>query len=464
MKLIFFNRCVQKRYAIVFLTFWATILMYILRTNLSIAIVDMSSDKNITIGNKTYFEKAEFHWSPAEKGFILSLFSYGFLFAPVGSLLAVKYGGGTVCGLGIFLTGFLTLLSPILFRFHLVAYAVARILEGLFEGCITSGYVELFVHWIPEEERSRSLTYAHIGSFFGAALNYPFSGYVANLWGWPAVFYVTGGLSCFWYIIWFTFVSNEPQTDKFISESEKCYLKEKIKNFSREQITYPWKKIFTSKPVWALLNDNFVMAWSYSFIVYCLPVYIKDVYDTNIENIGLISSIPILFSVMSETTAAILSDYLRTKAVLSNSNVHKSFIIFGQISAVILLIITANWTNFIGSIVCFSLIRLCYCFAEMSYEVLPIDMAGIYGSLIYALTVSTFSIGCLLNPTLMGYLVTNHTRTEWNHYFIVLSIFNIWGFIIYWRYGSGEFQPWAEQSAVDNENKPVEQFQKTDCF
>lgn len=45
--------CKRKRYTVTFLTFSGMMLLYILRTNLSIAMVDMTSDKNITVGNIT---------------------------------------------------------------------------------------------------------------------------------------------------------------------------------------------------------------------------------------------------------------------------------------------------------------------------------------------------------------------------------------------------------------------------
>lgn len=30
-----------------------------------------------------------------------------------------------------------------------------------------------------------------------------------------------------------------------------------------------------SKPLWALLNEKFVEAWSTSFLAYCIPMYIQ---------------------------------------------------------------------------------------------------------------------------------------------------------------------------------------------
>ncbi len=80
-----------------------------------------------------FIQEPEFKWTSKDKGFILSLFFYGYLFSPLGGLLSSKYGGTTIFGCGIGLTALLTILSPFLLRWNMYAYSVARVLEGLFE-------------------------------------------------------------------------------------------------------------------------------------------------------------------------------------------------------------------------------------------------------------------------------------------------------------------------------------------
>lgn len=72
-------------------------------------------------------------WDSRMKGFVLSLFAYGFFLCPVGGVLAAKYGGVSIFSLGAFLTAILTLLTPFLLRLNLIFFASARILEGIIE-------------------------------------------------------------------------------------------------------------------------------------------------------------------------------------------------------------------------------------------------------------------------------------------------------------------------------------------
>lgn len=79
------------------------------------------------------FQEAEFNWSSVEKGLILSSFSFGYFFSPLGGMLASKYGGVTVFGVGIMITSVLTMLSPIFVRLNTIVFMIGRIFEGIAE-------------------------------------------------------------------------------------------------------------------------------------------------------------------------------------------------------------------------------------------------------------------------------------------------------------------------------------------
>lgn len=76
---------------------------------------------------------AEFDWSPKEKGVILSAFSWGLMTAPLGAFISRKYGGVTAFGMGIAVTGVLTVSTPYFMQCNLLIYLAVRILEGIAE-------------------------------------------------------------------------------------------------------------------------------------------------------------------------------------------------------------------------------------------------------------------------------------------------------------------------------------------
>lgn len=52
--------------------------------------------------------------------------------------------------------------------------------------------MEICAKWAPREERSRIIVCGIVGVYLGTAYSYPLCGFVAKVYGWPAVFYVSG--------------------------------------------------------------------------------------------------------------------------------------------------------------------------------------------------------------------------------------------------------------------------------
>ena len=51
---------------------------------------------------------------------------------------------------------------------------------------------EIYAQWAPEDERARFIVLSHSGIYFGTAINYPVSGYLAKSFGWEMIFYFSG--------------------------------------------------------------------------------------------------------------------------------------------------------------------------------------------------------------------------------------------------------------------------------
>ena len=65
------------------------------------------------------------------------------------------------------------------------------------------------------------------GGAFGTCVTYPLCGWILDTMSWDAVFYITGGITVVWAILWMSFVYDMPEVDPFISETEKRYVIER---------------------------------------------------------------------------------------------------------------------------------------------------------------------------------------------------------------------------------------------
>lgn len=130
---------------------------YILRVNLSVAIVAMTEDRTVTTENGTeinivrillvypiknvlqfiVLQGPEFEWSNELQGHILSAFFYGYIATQfAGGLLAAKIGGKLLFGLGVVVTAAFTLITPWLVVANVYLLIAVRVIEGIFEVCV----------------------------------------------------------------------------------------------------------------------------------------------------------------------------------------------------------------------------------------------------------------------------------------------------------------------------------------
>ena len=81
-----------------------------------------------------YFEGEKFDWDAQTQGNILGAFFYGYVITQIpGGLIAEKYGGKWLFGIGTLITSVLTLLTPLAAEAGTVVFIIVRILEGLGE-------------------------------------------------------------------------------------------------------------------------------------------------------------------------------------------------------------------------------------------------------------------------------------------------------------------------------------------
>src|SRR6516225_8770151 len=167
------------RYTIVALFFLSTVICYVDRVNVSVAIIPLARDRS---------------FDAASQGLILSSFFWGYLVSQLaGGWVADRYGGKRVLAVGVAVWSIATMLTPAATASLGLLLAV-RALLGIGEGVNFPAIHSLAAKWTKNSERARAVALNFTGVHLGTVLALLLSPPVILRFGWQALFYLSGAL------------------------------------------------------------------------------------------------------------------------------------------------------------------------------------------------------------------------------------------------------------------------------
>jgi MFS transporter, ACS family, solute carrier family 17 (sodium-dependent inorganic phosphate cotransporter), other len=222
-------------------------------------------------------------------------------------------------------TGLFTLATPAMI--HLGGFPLlmtSRIIQGLLSGLAFPAINDVYSHYSPPWERSRTASYGIAGIFVGTIIAYGLSGWLTSSFGWEMVFYVFGIVTVFWYFFWLGFVRSGPENDRLMSQSEKDFIHEALKG-QNTNIAIPWRALFTSGPVFTIAFTHFCFNWGYYTLLTELPRYMVSILGFELSVSGYLSAIPFVFQMLFVIFTAWFADYLMIRGTLTTTQVRKYF-------------------------------------------------------------------------------------------------------------------------------------------
>ncbi|KAJ3656272.1 hypothetical protein Zmor_015360 [Zophobas morio] len=443
----------KRRYVVAILAFFGFFNVYALRANLSIAVVAMTTNQTSTLNNRTIISEPEFDWNSKIQGYILSSFFYGYITTQIfGGWLAAKIGGKEVFGIGIAITGVLTLITPWAARTNVYVLLAVRIIEGVFEGVTYPCIHAMWSKWAPPLERTKMTTIAFSGSYVGTVVSMPASAYLATTLGWPSIFYVFGVVSLIWFVFWWVLVTEAPADDPRISKNELEYIGASLGYLpAKQNIKHPWKEILTSLPVWAIIVSHFTDTWAFYTLLTQLPIFLKDMFKYDLEETGFLTALPYLAMAIMIQFFGFVADWLRIKNFLTTTQVRKIFNCTAFAFQAVFMLIIAFSMSSSGTMVCLILGAGIGVSSWSGFGVNFLDIAPQHASVIMGLSNTISTLAGIISPILSGYIVATPRPEEWQTIFCIASGIFVFGSVVYGVFASGEEQPWATKKEIKEE-------------
>ncbi|XP_055864731.1 sialin-like isoform X1 [Biomphalaria glabrata] len=453
-----------------------TLMVYVTRVNLSVAIICMvrsapandsldvlnassTGQNNVTssCGSDVVSanagaarERAEFDWDKNTRAQLLAMYFYGYISTQILSgWLASRYGGTRVWAVSMFICALCTLITPVCARTHVYLVYAARVIIGVSSGVSFPCIQAILGRWAPVYEKSKLASIIYAGLSAGNIITFAISGLMCEYGfdnGWGSIFYLSGLFTILWVASWFVLTSDTPAKHRWVSAKERTYIETAIGKGGLTKVrSVPWLKMFKSGPLWAVTTAHFCNNYVNYTLLTLLPTFLKESLNFDIKQNGLLSSLPYISEFLASLCVGYVADTIRQKKIMSTKTVRKSFQFFGFIG-------TAICTVSVGQMTCeqrhYAVLLLCITTACMSfnragYVVNHQDLAPSYAGVLYGITNTAGTLPGMIAPIIAGALTPNKTTEEWKNVFYVCAANAVFGAIVYVVLADGELQEWA---------------------
>ncbi|PEC50982.1 2-ketogluconate transporter [Bacillus sp. AFS077874] len=248
-------------------------------------------------------------------GLASGIFFFGYLFlqVPAGQI-AAKRSGKKVISIIVPIWAVISILSGLCT--NSTQLLILRFILGIVEGGMLPVVLTMVSNWFPNEERGRANALVLMFAPIASIITGPISGYIISFSNWRFMFILEGILSLIVLIPWLILVKDRPEQAPWISDEEKKYildsLKEEQKTLAEENNIKQasLKDLLPNTAMWKLIILNFCyQSGDYGFSMW-LPTTLKKLTNSGMGMVGLLSSLPwiaciagmLLFSKLSDRT------------------------------------------------------------------------------------------------------------------------------------------------------------------
>lgn len=410
----------QKRHTLVFMTFLAVFICYIDRVNISVAIIPMVE---------------KFGWDLSTQGLVLSSFYLGYLLLQVvGGRLADRFGGKIVLGMGVVLWSLFTLITPPAAAFGITALIITRVLMGMGEAVMFPSMYSLFARWVPQSERSRSTAFATSGISLGTVFALLVTPIIVTHLGWEWSFYLFGLAGLLWFGLWQRLIAPSPRQHRGISAAELTFIEEHTAGAERAPHV-PWKQLFCSMPVWAIIVSHFCNNWSLYVLLSWLPTFVNKGLGVDMASVGVFAMVPHITSFVFLNVAGNVADRW-VSGGMDITRVRKTMMTIGFGGMTIALMLVGLVDSPYMAIGIMSVGTALNAFVAGGFWVNHMDVAPKHAGTLMGITNTAGTVPGVLGVIISGWILQE--TNSWTMVFQVAGGVTLFGLVFYLVFGSGK--------------------------
>eukprot|EP00794_Sanderia_malayensis_P006156 gene6156-6863_t len=414
-----FNHWNQKtRVKWTILLFIGCVLVYSVRTSMSIAVTSISN---------------ELGWNKQVSGMVLSSFFAGYVTTNIlGGYLADRFLGERIMFYGAVLWATMNTIVPIVAKyadvFHMsntAAVIAARFLTGVGQGMHFPSMTSIVTRRNTVVERSVVWGFAISGSAVGTVFSGFAGSFLIDQFGWPSLFLVTGIMTLLWLVIFKGFVTSTLVREEIIKRKS-------LKSTSQPD-KVPWLLLFSKIPTWALLVVYFCNNFCFYNLLSWLPVYFHEMFPRSKG--WVFNVVPWMSSFVTAIFAGLLSRKLLSYK-FSVTFVRKLCTSIALFGAATFLLLLDSVETFEQALFLMTVILGVMSFSNVGPVQNAQDLAPKHAGSLYGVMNTAGALAGIVGVYVSGYLL--ETIGKWSAVFHLSSAGCFIGGVVFLLFGTGE--------------------------
>ena len=383
----------EIRHLMVFVLCLMYFVAYVDRVNIAVAAPLMRRDLGLT---------------PIELGFIFSAFAYPYAAMQIaGGWAADRFGPRFVLTALSLLWATATIFTGL--SWGVGSLLAFRVLVGVGEGAAFPAATRAFTWWLPVRERGFAQGITHSFARLGGAVTPPIVLAIVAGYGWRTSFIVLGAASIGWTALWVASFRDTPDDHPWVSDAELAAIREGGLSPRATREPTPWLQIV--RRMWLVTVVDFCYGWSLWVFLTWLPSYLSEARGFALERMALVTMLPLLAGVVSDTLGGVVSDaiYRRT----GNLRLARRTLLVVGLGGAFAFIVPAVVTGSALGAVC--LLAAAFFFLELTNAVLwtlPLDIAGEHAGTAGGMMNLGFGVAGMISPVVFGVLIQRTGRYE----------------------------------------------------
>jgi ACS family D-galactonate transporter-like MFS transporter len=384
--------------------------------------------------------------TPVQLGIVFSAFAYPYAAMQIaGGWAADRFGPRSVLTALSLLWAAATILTGA--SWSIASLVAFRILVGVGEGGAFPAATRAFTWWLPVRERGFAQGITHSFARLGGAVTPPIVLAIVARYGWRESFVVLGVVSLVWTAVWLIAFRDAPEEHPWMTDEELAIIRgtsacghtepRRANFFSNgggapppprsfadtsprirsprlgvaagAGLTTPWREIVSC--MWLVTVVDFCYGWSLWVFLTWLPSYLSDARGFKLNQMALMTTLPLLAGVVGDTLGGVISDaiYRRT----GNLRLARRALLVVGLGGAFAFIVPATITD--SALGAVYLLAAAFFFLELTNAVLwtlPLDIAGQYAGTAGGLMNTGFGVAGMISPIVFGLLIQRTGRYD----------------------------------------------------